>query len=89
MKKIVITGAAGLVGQNLISQLVKDSNLQLTAIDKHKANLAILPRQNPQLRVLEHDLAQRGWRNLTAAPTWSVLTRSLVALPLKIMSAIM
>jgi nucleoside-diphosphate-sugar epimerase len=60
MKKIVITGAAGLVGQNLISQLVKDPGVELTAIDKHHANLAILRMQHPQLRVLEYDLSQPG-----------------------------
>jgi nucleoside-diphosphate-sugar epimerase len=60
MKKIVITGAAGLVGQNLISQLVKDTNIEVTAIDKHKANLAILHRRHPQLRIFNYDLSQQG-----------------------------
>ncbi|RXE27105.1 NAD-dependent epimerase/dehydratase family protein, partial [Xanthomonas perforans] len=40
--KIVITGAAGLVGQNLIVELEQQGYTQLVAIDKHAHNLQIL-----------------------------------------------
>lgn|SRR5271170_3193194 len=56
-KKIVITGAAGLVGQNLIPRLLSSELTNIVAIDKHPANTAILRKSHPALRVLESDLA--------------------------------
>jgi nucleoside-diphosphate-sugar epimerase len=59
-RKIVITGAAGLVGQNLLPRL-KSKNLgELIAIDKHPKNTAILRQLHPELRVIEADLAEAG-----------------------------
>ncbi len=63
MAKIVITGAAGLVGQNLIPKLLDKGYTDLVAIDKHAANCAILRQQHPGLRVIEADLAEAdGWQ---------------------------
>jgi nucleoside-diphosphate-sugar epimerase len=59
-RKIVITGAAGLVGQNLIPRLKATPADTLVAIDKHPANTAILRRLHPELRVIEADLAEPG-----------------------------
>ncbi|MBB5342461.1 NAD-dependent epimerase/dehydratase family protein [Tunturibacter empetritectus] len=56
-KKIVITGAAGLVGQNLIPRLLSSELTNIVAIDKHPVNTAILRKSHPALRVLEYDLA--------------------------------
>ena len=42
--KIVLTGAAGLVGQNLIVELKAQGYTHLVAIDKHEYNLGILRR---------------------------------------------
>lgn len=56
-KKIVITGAAGLVGQNLIPRLISSKLTNIVAIDKHPVNTAILRKSHPALRVLECDLA--------------------------------
>jgi nucleoside-diphosphate-sugar epimerase len=68
-KKIVITGAAGLVGQNLVPRL-EDARLQadepgeLIAIDKHPTNTATLRRLHPDLRVIHADLAEPGpWQH--------------------------
>lgn len=63
-RKIVITGAAGLVGQNLIPRL-KSRNLgELVAIDKHTANVETLRRLHPELRVIHADLAEPGaWQD--------------------------
>jgi nucleoside-diphosphate-sugar epimerase len=59
-RKIVITGAAGLVGQNLVPRL-KGRNLgELVAIDKHPTNTAILRKLHPELRVIQADLAEPG-----------------------------
>jgi uncharacterized protein YbjT (DUF2867 family) len=40
--KIVVTGAAGLVGQNLIPRLTAKGFTDIVAIDKHPTNLKIL-----------------------------------------------
>ena len=62
-RRIVITGAAGLVGQNLFARLAARPDLQLAGIDKHPANLALLRRLHPQAEVIEADLAKAGsWR---------------------------
>lgn len=57
MGKIVVTGAAGLVGQNLILRLKAKGYRDIVAIDKHKANLAILCSLHPDITVVEADLA--------------------------------
>lgn len=62
--KIVITGAAGLVGQNLIVELKRQGYGKLVAIDKHEYNLDILRRLHPDVRVIQADLAEPGdWSN--------------------------
>jgi uncharacterized protein YbjT (DUF2867 family) len=58
--KIVITGAAGLVGQNLVLMLREQGFTQLVAIDKQAANLALLGRLNPGVRTVQADLAEPG-----------------------------
>lgn len=55
-KKIVVTGAAGLVGQNLIPRLKARGWSRLVAIDKHPSNTAILRRFHPDIEVIEADL---------------------------------
>ena len=62
--KIVVTGAAGLVGQNLIPRLKALSGSEIVAIDKHPKNIAILRQLHPELRVIEADLAEAGpWQS--------------------------
>ncbi len=64
MKKILITGAAGLVGQNIIARLKGVDGLEIIGIDKHPSNTALLRRLNPEIEVLEADLAVPGeWQN--------------------------
>lgn len=58
--KIVLTGAAGLVGQNLLVELESRGYTNIVAIDKHTYNLAILRELHPQVRVVEADLAEPG-----------------------------
>jgi nucleoside-diphosphate-sugar epimerase len=58
--KIVLPGAAGLVGQNLIVQLKKKGYRNIVAIDKHKANLKILKGLHPDIIAVEADLAENG-----------------------------
>ena len=59
-KKIVITGAAGLVGQNLIPRLKLGNRDEIVAIDKHPKNAAILRQLHPEIRLVEADLAETG-----------------------------
>lgn len=58
--KIVITGAAGLVGQNLVVELESQGYTNLVCIDKHAYNLGILRGLHPHVETLESDLAQPG-----------------------------
>ena len=66
-KSIVITGGAGLVGQNLVAHLDTRGYAPITAIDKHTANCAILEQQHPAVRVVRADLAMDDtWRGCLA-----------------------
>jgi nucleoside-diphosphate-sugar epimerase len=58
--KLVLTGAAGLVGQNLIVELKAQGYTNLVAIDKHAHNLAILRELHPEVETIEADLAESG-----------------------------
>lgn len=58
--KIVLTGAAGLVGQNLIVELKAQGYTRLVAIDKHAHNLAILRSLHPEIEAIDADLAEPG-----------------------------
>jgi nucleoside-diphosphate-sugar epimerase len=64
-RKIVVTGAAGLVGQNLIPRLKANGFTDIVAIDKHPTNVKILEKFHPSIRVLDKDLAEgsgvTGW----------------------------
>ena len=62
--KVVITGGAGLVGQNLVSRLKAKGFQQIVAIDKSAANAAILREHHPDITVLVADLASDdGWQD--------------------------
>lgn len=58
--KIVVTGAAGLVGQNLLLLLADHGYTNLVAIDKLKDNLRLARDLNPKLRTAHADLALNG-----------------------------
>lgn len=58
--KIVVLGAAGLVGQNLIVELKTHGYTRLVAIDKHAHNLAVLQALHPEVRTVLADLAEPG-----------------------------
>jgi nucleoside-diphosphate-sugar epimerase len=63
--RIIITGAAGLVGQNLLIRLEGLGYTRLAGIDKHRANTAILRRLHPDVEMIEADLAIAGrWETL-------------------------
>ena len=58
--KIIIPGAAGLVGQNLIVFLMKAGYTNLVAIDKHEINTKMLADLHPGITVILADLAEDG-----------------------------
>ena len=64
---IAITGAAGLVGQNLIPRLKARGYGKIVAIDKHPANTGLLRQLHPDIAIVEADLAEDGpWRQAVA-----------------------
>lgn len=58
--KIILAGAAGLVGQNLIIRLKDAGYTRLVALDRHPTNVALLERLHPDVEVVEADLAKTG-----------------------------
>ena len=56
-ERVVVTGAAGLVGQNLIPRLKARGFTEIVGIDKHPANCAIFRTLHPDIRLIEADLA--------------------------------
>lgn len=62
--KLVLTGAAGLVGQNLIVELKAQGFMHIVCIDKHEYNLGILRELHPDVEIVHADLAEPGaWEN--------------------------
>jgi len=59
-EKIVITGAAGLVGQNLIPRFKSRGCAEIVGIDKHHTNLEILEKYHPEVRTVYRDLYEGG-----------------------------
>ncbi|MGC1301848.1 MAG: NAD(P)-dependent oxidoreductase [Caulobacteraceae bacterium] len=66
--RVFITGAAGLVGQNIMPALVASGDYEIVGVDKHQANLAILRSFHPDIRLIEADLSEPGpWQAEAAA----------------------
>ena len=59
-QKVVVTGAAGLVGQNLTLLLCEAGYENVVAIDKQEANLKLLTQVSPKVRTVVADLAEQG-----------------------------
>ena len=68
--KIVITGAAGLVGQNLVARLKARGWTNIVAIDKHPTNCNVLRQFHPDIQVIQTDLASgNDWQDSLAGCT--------------------
>jgi nucleoside-diphosphate-sugar epimerase len=77
--KIVLTGAAGLVGQNLIVELKQQGYTRLVAIDKHAHNLRILGELHPDVPTVLADLAEPGpWEDEFAGARCVVLLHAQI-----------
>lgn len=57
---IIITGGAGLVGQNLLARMSPTLRARVVVLDKHPSNLAILRRLHPEVVAESADLASEG-----------------------------
>ena len=65
LPRIVVTGAAGLVGHNLALMLRQRGYEDIVAVDKHAGNLQVLRRLVPEARIVVADLAEPGpWEEL-------------------------
>jgi nucleoside-diphosphate-sugar epimerase len=77
--KIVITGAAGLVGQNLIARLKQRPGVSIVAIDKHPTNTQRLRRMHPEIEVIEANLAEAGaWADAFASADGVMLNQAQI-----------
>jgi uncharacterized protein YbjT (DUF2867 family) len=77
--RIVITGAAGLVGQNLVVHLKRRGFSAITGIDKHPANTQVLARLHPDITVIEADLAHPGsWEQALAGAEVMVVAHAQI-----------
>jgi nucleoside-diphosphate-sugar epimerase len=78
VKTVIVTGAAGLVGQNLIPRL-KARGWRVVGIDKHPTNTARLRALHPDIQVIEADLAQPGpWQDAFAGADAVVLNQAQI-----------
>ena len=78
-QRIVITGAAGLVGQNLALRLHQAGYTCIVGIDKHAHNLAVLREQQPYVCAIHADLAEPGaWEQEIAQADIVVLNQAQI-----------
>ena len=55
--KIILPGGAGLVGQNLVARLRAKGYSKIVVLDKHRSNLDILKKVQPDITAEFADLA--------------------------------
>lgn len=78
--RIVITGAAGLVGQNLIALLREEGFDNIVAIDKHEQNLETLAGLHPGVQTVHADLADSGaWEQTLDGAAVLVMLQAQIA----------
>ncbi len=78
MKTVVVTGAAGLVGQNLIPRL-KSCGYAVIGIDKHPTNTQRLRELHPDIMVIEEDLSEAGpWMDAFAGADAVVINQAQI-----------
>ena len=60
VRKMLLSGGAGLVGQNLVLSLKQRGYSHITVLDKHAHNLSLISARHPDVIVREVDLAVPG-----------------------------
>lgn len=79
MEKIIVTGAAGLVGMNVIARLKSAGDVEIVGIDKHPKNTQLLRDLHPEIQVVEADLATPGdWDVAFEAATGVLLSQAQI-----------
>jgi nucleoside-diphosphate-sugar epimerase len=79
MRRIVVTGAAGLVGQNLVARLKGRAGIDLIGIDKHATNVALFRRVHPDVTMIEGDLSRPGgWSECFAGADTVVVNQAQI-----------
>lgn len=58
--RVLVTGAAGLVGQNLVPLLKAHPGCSILAIDKHPHNSGVFRKLHPEVDFIEADIADPG-----------------------------
>ena len=77
--KIIITGGAGLVGQNLIARLLAKGYSNIVVLDKHEKNIGMLSGIHPDIHVECVDLAERGtWEACFQGATTVVMLQAQI-----------
>ena len=59
-RKVILTGGAGLVGQNLIMLLKQKGYERIISIDKSAVNNAVIRKLHPAVTVIDADLTEPG-----------------------------
>ena len=59
-RKVLLPGGAGLVGQNLVARMKARGYTNIVVLDKHRANLDVLKRVQPDVVAEYADLAEPG-----------------------------
>lgn len=78
-RPILVTGVAGLVGQNLCLRLHNAGYTNIIGIDKHAHNLSVLRAHQPYVRTIEADLAEPGpWQDEVAKADVVVLNQAQI-----------
>tara|TARA_B110000503_G_scaffold19879_1_gene29679 strand:+ start:7986 stop:8942 length:957 start_codon:yes stop_codon:yes gene_type:complete len=77
--RVVITGGAGLVGQNLVAKLLANGYTDLHVIDKSSQNLAIAAKLHTGVTFSEADLSESGaWQGYLASADVVVLLHAQI-----------
>jgi len=58
LKRILLPGGAGLVGQNLVARLKAKGYANIVVLDKHQHNLAVLQKLHPDITTEHADLSK-------------------------------
>jgi len=78
-ERIILPGGAGLVGQNLVARLRAKGYTNIVVIDKHRENLAILKRVQPDVTTIFGDLSKPGeWQQAFAGADVVVMLQAQI-----------
>ena len=78
-ERIILPGGAGLVGQNLVARLKAKGYSNIVVIDKHRENLAILKRVQPDVTTIFGDLSAPGeWQQAFAGANVVVMLQAQI-----------